>query len=120
MSASSQVIAKKPMLSDSNYKVFKASATIILPAIGALYFALAQIWGIPDPEKVVGSIAALNTFVGVIVGLSKKSYYASGAQYAGEINVTDDGTKKTFLLDLSDKPETIETMDEVTFKVNRH
>jgi hypothetical protein len=111
----------KPMLSDRKYNLLKKTATIVLPAIGALYFALAQIWQLPKTEEVVGTIAALNTFLGALIQVSKKSYYNNSGQYVGEINIEDspDGTKKVFSLDLSENPEALETKDEVIFKINR-
>ncbi|MBQ2396430.1 MAG: phage holin [Bacteroidales bacterium] len=46
----------------------------VLPAIGTLYFALAGIWGFPYGEEVVGTIAAVDTFLGVILGISTAQY----------------------------------------------
>jgi hypothetical protein len=96
----------------------KKSATIILPALATLYFALAQLWNFPEPEKVVASITALNTFVGVLVQISKKSYYASGEQYAGEIQVQDVGDKRVASLVIDGDPEDILSMKEATFKIS--
>jgi hypothetical protein len=108
------------MLSDSAYNVVKKSATIVFPASAALYIALAQIWGFPHVEEVVGTITAVNTFFGIIVQISKKSYYASNAPYVGEIKVENsvDGTRKVFSLVVDGDPEDLETMDQATFKIN--
>jgi hypothetical protein len=100
------------------YNVVKKSATIVLPALGALYFALAQIWGLPKAEEVMGTIAAINTFLGVVVQISKKSYYASGNQYVGEIKVQDDGEKITASLVVDGPAEDILGMKEATFKIS--
>lgn len=120
MSVSSHAKPQSPMLGDGAYNVLKKSATIVLPALGTLYFTLSQIWGLPHAEGVVGTIAAVNTFLGVIVQISKKSYYASNAPYVGEIKVedSDDGTRKVFSLVVNGDPEDLETMDVATFKVN--
>lgn len=119
MSESSHA-SKTPMLNDNAYNVIKKSATIVLPAISALYIALAQIWHFGHVDQVVGTTAALNTFLGVIVQLSKKSYYASSAPYVGEIKVenSDDGMRKVFSLVVDGNPEELEHMDTATFKVN--
>jgi len=95
----------------------KKSATIILPALATLYFALAQLWNFPEPEKVVASITAVNTFLGVLVQISKKSYYASGQQYAGEIQVQDMGDRKVASLVVDGDPEDILALKEATFKI---
>jgi hypothetical protein len=62
------------MLSDKVYNVLKWIAMYLLPAIGTLYFALAGIWELPFGEEVVGTITALDTFLGVILGISSAKY----------------------------------------------
>ena len=61
-------------LSDSNYDWLKWVAQIFLPACGTLYFALAQIWGLPYAEQVVGSITAIDAFLGALLGISTHYY----------------------------------------------
>lgn len=56
------------------YDVLKYIAQYVLPALGTLYFALASIWGFPYGEQVVGTITAVDTFLGVILGLSNAQY----------------------------------------------
>lgn len=56
------------------YDILKWIAQILLPALGTLYFALANIWGLPCAEQVVGTITALDTFLGIILGLSAARY----------------------------------------------
>lgn len=65
------------------YDKLKLTAQLLLPAIGGLYFALAQIWGLPAGEEVTGTIAVVNTFVGTAVLWMKSIYDASGDQYDG-------------------------------------
>lgn len=64
MTSESSHAKQTPMLSNSAYNVVKKSATIVLPATSALYIALAQIWNFDHVDQVVGTIAALNTFLG--------------------------------------------------------
>ncbi len=42
--------------------------------LGALYFALAQIWGLPYGEEIVGTITAIDCFLGAILGISNVQY----------------------------------------------
>ena len=58
------------MMNDKVYDVLKWIAMILLPALGTLYFALAQIWGLPFAEQVVGTITAFDAFLGVLLGIS--------------------------------------------------
>lgn len=62
-------------MSNKVYDVLKWIAQILLPALGALYFALASIWGLPYGEEIVGTITAVDAFLGVILGISSKQYY---------------------------------------------
>ena len=61
-------------LSNKAYDVLKWIALYLLPAIGTLYFALSGIWGLPYGEEVVGTITAVDTFLGVILGISSATY----------------------------------------------
>lgn len=61
-------------LNDRTYNTLKWIAMYLLPATGTLYFALAGIWGLPYGEQVVGTITAVDTFMGVILGISTAQY----------------------------------------------
>lgn len=65
------------MFSDKVYSALKWAAQYLLPAIGTLYFALASIWSLPFGEQVVGTITAVDTFLGVILGISTAQYNKS-------------------------------------------
>ena len=61
-------------MKNSTYDILKYIAQIVLPALGALYFALSQIWGLPYGEEIVGTITALDCFLGAILGISTMAY----------------------------------------------
>jgi len=61
-------------LTNKAYDILKWIAQIMLPAIGTLYFALSKIWGFPFATEVVGTIAAVDTFLGAILGISTANY----------------------------------------------
>jgi len=63
------------MLSNRAYDVLKDVAQLVLPALGTLYFALSGIWGWPYGEQIVGTIAAVDAFLGVLLKLSSIQYY---------------------------------------------
>ena len=65
---------KNLILSDKTYSLLKWIALILLPALGTLYFALAGIWGLPVGEQIVGTITAIDTFLGAILGISTNNY----------------------------------------------
>ena len=62
-------------ISNKVYDVLKWIAQYLLPALGTLYFALSTIWGFPYGEEVVGTITAIDAFLGAILGLSSATYY---------------------------------------------
>lgn len=64
----------KTILSDKVYNILKWVALVLLPALGALYFGLAGIWGFPYGEQIVGTITVIDTFLGVILGISSVQY----------------------------------------------
>ena len=61
-------------LPDKMYNILKWLTMIVLPALGTLYFAMAGIWGFPYGEQIVGTITALVTFFGVVLGVSTAQY----------------------------------------------
>lgn len=61
-------------MSNKLYDALKWTAQILLPAIATLYFALAQIWGLPLAEQIVGSISAIDCFLGALLGISTALY----------------------------------------------
>lgn len=65
-------------MNNKTYDILKFIAQIVLPAIGTLYFTLAGIWGFPYGEEIVGTITAVDTFLGVILGISSASYNKKG------------------------------------------
>lgn len=62
------------LLSNKAYDVLKVICITILPALGTLYFALAGIWGFPYGEQIVGTINAITTCIGIIIGISTTQY----------------------------------------------
>lgn len=61
-------------MSNKVYDILKWIAQIALPAAGALYFALAKIWGFPYATEIVGTISAVDAFLGALLGISTANY----------------------------------------------
>lgn len=61
-------------MSNETYDKLKFVAQILLPALGTLYFALSAIWGLPYGEQIVGTITAIDAFLGACLGISTKQY----------------------------------------------
>lgn len=61
-------------LPDNVYNCLKWITLIFLPACATLYFALSGIWGFPYAEQIVGTISAIEVFLGAILGISTIQY----------------------------------------------
>ena len=59
---------------NKTYDILKWVAQYLLPALATLYFAVAKIWGLPYGEEIVGTITAVDTFLGVLLGISTANY----------------------------------------------
>lgn len=70
-------------MSNKIYDALKFIAQIVLPAAGTLYFTLAGIWGLPYGEQIVGTITAVDVFLGVVLKIST-------VQYTKQINNMED------------------------------
>lgn len=110
------------LFSNEVYDAFKHFTQVGLPAAGALYFGLAQIWGFPNAEQVVGTVAVVNTFFGVVLVGAQRSYDKSDAKYDGVVPVSEDEDGLHIgpmqLTKLED-PRDIAKMSEVRFKVEK-
>lgn len=56
------------------YDVLKWICMIVLPACGTCYFAIAGIWNLPYGEAITGTLAAVATLIGALIGISTASY----------------------------------------------
>lgn len=66
------------IIPDKIYDVAKWIQRLLLPALATLYLALGSIWKdiipLPYPEQVAATITAIDTFLGVILGISTANY----------------------------------------------
>lgn len=99
------------------YNGMKFVALVFLPALGTLYFGLVGFWHFPDPEKVVGSITVLDTFLGVVLHISSKSYNSSDEKYDGTFSVeqSPDGSQTLKLGSLDF--DALNTKTDLLFKI---
>lgn len=68
------------MMSNKTYDILKYIAQIVLPALGGLYFALAKIWGFPYGTEIVGTISAVDAFLGALLKISTDQYNKQNAE----------------------------------------
>lgn len=61
-------------MSNETYDVLKWICQLLLPALGTLYAALSGLWGLPYSEQIVGTIMAVDFFLGTILKISTDAY----------------------------------------------
>jgi hypothetical protein len=64
-------------MSNNTYDKLKWIAQILLPALGTLYFALSKVWGLPYATEIVGTVTAIDAFLGAVLGISTAQYNKS-------------------------------------------
>jgi hypothetical protein len=67
-------------MSNETYDFLVWITQIVLPALGTLYFALAGLWGFPYAEQIVGTITALDAFLGAVLKISNDQYKKEAEQ----------------------------------------
>lgn len=107
----------KVLLSNRVYDWFKRSSLYILPALAAAYFGFAQIWGLPKAEEVVGTVAVLETLLGVVLRVSHVQYEKSGAKYDGKIVVQTHEEEGYSDVNFQMDPRLLEQKKELVVKV---
>lgn len=63
------------ILKSKAYKVLKWVCLIALPALSVLWYTIGTIWGLPHVDDVTATIAAVETFLGALIGVSSANYY---------------------------------------------
>lgn len=112
--------AKSPLLSSSTYNILKHVAQIGLPFLAALYFALGQIWTLPDVDQVMATTATVNTLLGLLLGYSTVTYNSSEEKYAGVIQVAESEIKTVAQLLFNKDPQDVLQQSQAVFKIQPH
>lgn len=107
------------LLTGKTYDIMKRVAQLYLPALGTLYFAVAGIWGLPSAEEVVGTIVAVDTFLGVILGISSANFDKSPMKYDGTLAIEnhDESGSEINLKEVD--LNALANKDTITFRVIR-
>ena len=62
------------ILTNKTYDKLKYIALYVLPALATLILTLGGIWHIPYSEAIAGTVTAVDTFIGALIGISAKNY----------------------------------------------
>ena len=77
-------------MQERTYRRLKLINTILLPAIGALYVTLSELWSLPAPMKIAGTISAVVAFANVGLQIASDKYWGD-VTAGGDMVFTDVG-----------------------------
>lgn len=108
-------------MTNKTYDIMKWVAQYVLPGLATLYFALSGIWHLPYTEQIVGTIMALDAFLGLLLGLSATSYksiqkmgtYVSDETLSHSIEQPSTATRRTGII-IKMKPATYDVLIWIT------
>ena len=100
--------------SDKTYDILKWVAQDVLPGLGTLCFAITSLWHLPYGSQIVGTITAVDAFIGCLLRLSSIKYEGDGTIV---VDTFEDGPL-AYRIELNTLPEDMTNKDRVTFKVS--
>ena len=65
-------------MKNKTYDILKKIALVVLPAIATLVITIFEIWNIPYGEQIGATITAIDTALGIILGISTYKYNKKG------------------------------------------
>lgn len=54
-------------MKNKTYDILKFIAQVVLPLVATFYVTLAELWGLPFPSEISGTIMAVDTLLGSIL-----------------------------------------------------
>ena len=102
-------------LKNSTYNVLKFVALVFLPALGTAYFAVAGIWHLQHTTQIIGTITAVDTFLGALLHVSSKPY-SPPTNGALKVDLSDPA-KETYTLDVTTPIEDIKKLKHLVLAV---
>lgn len=71
-------------MTNKAFDVVRFLSEVALSALGALYYALAEIWGLPYGDAILATCAALSTFLGIFTEWQRIRYNKQEDEQNGE------------------------------------
>lgn len=111
------------LLNNRTHKVLKTIVQLYMPAIATFYFTVGSIWGWPHIEAVIGTITAITTLLGVVLGITGHNYDKTAvpikATPDGVLNVTrQDDNKILYDFDAKESMTDLRNRTSVVFRIN--
>lgn len=109
-------------LSDVRYDQLNWVAKVALPALATFYVAVGALWGFPKVEEVVGTITAIDLFLGALLVKASSDYKKNNEPHAGFLTqkgVNPETTMPVLGLTIQKAPSELLENETVTFKVEQ-
>lgn len=109
-------------MSNKVYDILKYVVQYILPGLSTLYFAIANIWDLPYAEQVIGTIAAITTFLGITLGISTKKYNSSDEYRDGTVKFSaepDENDELDYEMTINTPFEELKDKQIISLRVDR-
>lgn len=104
-------------LSPKMYDFLKRLVQLYLPAFGTLYATVGGLWGLPYVTEVLGTIVAVATFLGVIIGISHQKYLSDDSNFDGDVYISPvPGAAPEVHMTLGEEPERLKGRETITLK----
>lgn len=104
-------------LSDELYDFLNRCTKYGLPAIGAFYLAISQIWNLPYGEQVLSTVVALEALLGALLLISKYEYNKEPLPVDGVVHYNPD--METMSLELNKLPSEVAEQGVGLFEVKQ-
>lgn len=73
-------------LKNSTYDKLKFIALIVMPALATLVVVVNPFWNIPNQDAIAGTIIAIDTVLGALIGISSKQYNEAAENFDGYLH----------------------------------
>lgn len=101
------------------YDGLKWTAQIFLPALATFTLTVGPLWELPNAMAVGGTITAIDTLLGAILGLTKRAYDNSDEKYDGAVDISLDEENQATDLNFRLSPDTFASnKKEVVLRLN--
>lgn len=102
-------------MNNKTYDLIKQLVRVGFPALATLYSGLSALWGLPYATEIVGSLALVATFLGVLLNISDKKYDPSVGNVVWSRD--EDSGKMSYIFNFSEDAGRLIDHDQVTFNV---
>lgn len=93
-------MSSSPLFGDQAYDRLKFVAQVVLPAVASLCIGFTELWNLPHGVQIAGTITIVDTFLGMLLGITTAQYRRGITQ--GEIVINEAEETAKLALDSAD------------------